>query len=89
MTFLARMAEASRLRVRAARAKESEAALERRALAQAEAPALVLGAALALEVTGRVPDARAGVQRAISALESGAAADLVAKLIAFGARSRA
>ena len=42
MTFLARMAEASRLRVRAARAKESEAALERRALAQPPAPALLL-----------------------------------------------
>jgi anthranilate phosphoribosyltransferase len=51
---------------------------------QAHRDALVLGAALALEVTGRVPDARAGVQRATSALESGAAADLVAKLIAFG-----
>jgi indole-3-glycerol phosphate synthase len=36
------MAEASRERVRAARARESEAALERRALAQAPAPALAL-----------------------------------------------
>lgn len=42
MTFLARMAEASRERVRAARARESEAALERRALAQPPAPALRL-----------------------------------------------
>jgi len=42
MTFLERMAAASRERVRAARAKESEAALERRALAQPLAPALLL-----------------------------------------------
>jgi indole-3-glycerol phosphate synthase len=42
MTFLARMAEASRERVRAARARESEAALERRALAQPPAPPLEL-----------------------------------------------
>lgn len=42
MTFLARMAESSRERVRAARAKEGEAALERRALAQPLAPALLL-----------------------------------------------
>jgi indole-3-glycerol phosphate synthase len=42
MTFLARMAEASRARVRAARATESEAALERRALAAPVAPPLVL-----------------------------------------------
>jgi len=41
-TFLARMAETSRERVRAARARESEAALERRALAQPPAPALEL-----------------------------------------------
>ena len=39
---MGRMAEASRERVRAARARESEAALERRALAQAPAPALTL-----------------------------------------------
>ena len=43
MTFLARMAEASRERVRAARAKESEGALERRALAAPTAPPLALG----------------------------------------------
>ena len=42
MTFLERMAEGSRERVRAARARESEAALERRALAQPPAPALLL-----------------------------------------------
>jgi indole-3-glycerol phosphate synthase len=42
MTFLERMAAASRERVRAARALEGEAALERRALARAAAPALVL-----------------------------------------------
>jgi len=49
----------------------------------------VLGAALALEVTGRVPDARAGVQHAAAAIESGAAGDLVAKLVAFGKGRRA
>jgi indole-3-glycerol phosphate synthase len=42
MTFLERMAAASRERVRAARAVESEAALERRALAQPAAPPLTL-----------------------------------------------
>ena len=42
MTFLERMAQASRERVRAARAKESEAALERRALGAAAAPLLAL-----------------------------------------------
>ena len=42
MSFLARMADASRERVRAARVRESEAALERRALAQPPAPALTL-----------------------------------------------
>jgi indole-3-glycerol phosphate synthase len=42
MTFLARMAESSRARARAARALESEAALERRALAAAAAPPLKL-----------------------------------------------
>ena len=43
MTFLARMAESSRARARAARTLESEAALERRALAAAAAPPLNLG----------------------------------------------
>lgn len=42
MTFLTRMAEASRARVRAARAEESEATLERRALAQPKPPPLTL-----------------------------------------------
>ena len=42
MTFLQRMAESSRERVRAARSVESEAALERRALARPAAPPLVL-----------------------------------------------
>jgi indole-3-glycerol phosphate synthase len=42
MTFLARMAESSRVRVRAARALVSEAALERRALAFRPAPPLTL-----------------------------------------------
>jgi len=43
MTFLERMAKTSRERVRAARANESEAALERRALAAPAAPPLALG----------------------------------------------
>jgi indole-3-glycerol phosphate synthase len=42
VSFLERMAETSRERVRAARAHESEAALERRALASAAPPPLVL-----------------------------------------------
>jgi indole-3-glycerol phosphate synthase len=42
VTFLTRMAEASRQRVRAARAKESEATLERRALGVPAAPRLAL-----------------------------------------------
>jgi indole-3-glycerol phosphate synthase len=42
VTFLERMADASRERVRAARETETEAALERRALAQPPAPALLL-----------------------------------------------
>lgn len=42
MTFLTRMAESSRERVRAARARESEAALERRAAATAAPPPLTL-----------------------------------------------
>jgi hypothetical protein len=43
MTFLERMAAASRARVAAARAVESDAALERRALAAPQPPPLVLG----------------------------------------------
>jgi indole-3-glycerol phosphate synthase len=42
MTFLERMAATSRERMRAARKRESEGALERRALAQPPAPALLL-----------------------------------------------
>jgi anthranilate phosphoribosyltransferase len=45
--------------------------------------ALVMGAALALEVTGLAPDARAGAARAAAAIDSGAAAGLVAALAAF------
>jgi anthranilate phosphoribosyltransferase len=49
--------------------------------------ALVLGAALALEVTGTVADARRGVERAREALAAGAASELLAKLTAFGKSS--
>jgi anthranilate phosphoribosyltransferase len=47
-----------------------------------------LGAALALEVTGRAPDAKSGVAAARAALESGAAGRLLDALAEFG-RSRA
>jgi anthranilate phosphoribosyltransferase len=46
--------------------------------------ALVLGAALALEVTGTVPDAAAGVARARRAIEDGSGARLLATLATFG-----
>jgi anthranilate phosphoribosyltransferase len=46
--------------------------------------ALVLGAALALEVTGHALDAHAGVSRAREALESGAGRALLGRLVAFG-----
>jgi anthranilate phosphoribosyltransferase len=46
--------------------------------------ALVLGAALALEVTGHALDAHAGVVRAREALESGAARALLQRVVAFG-----
>jgi len=46
--------------------------------------ALILGAALALEVTGHVLDAHAGVARARDALESGAGRELMARVVAFG-----
>jgi anthranilate phosphoribosyltransferase len=46
--------------------------------------ALVLGAALALEVCGLTPDAQSGVARARDAIASGAAAKLLAALEAFG-----
>jgi anthranilate phosphoribosyltransferase len=45
--------------------------------------ALVLGAALALEVTGAEPDARSAVARARAALDSGAGAKLLATITAF------
>jgi anthranilate phosphoribosyltransferase len=46
--------------------------------------ALVLGAALALEVTGIAPDGRAAVARARAALDSGAARQLLADVAVFG-----
>ncbi len=46
--------------------------------------ALVLGAALALEVTGEEPDAQRAVQRARQTLEDGSAADFLERLQAFG-----
>lgn len=51
---------------------------------RAHRDALVLGAALALEVTGAAPDARSAVARAHEALASGAGARLLAGLAAFG-----
>ena len=45
--------------------------------------ALVMGAALALEVTGLAPDPRAGAERAAAAIDSGAASAVVAALAAF------
>jgi anthranilate phosphoribosyltransferase len=47
--------------------------------------ALALGAALALEVSGAVDDARAGVERARAAIADGSAARLLDRLRAFGA----
>ena len=55
---------------------------------QAHRQALILGAALALEVTGAVTDAHSGVQRAGTALSDGSAARFVAQLEAFGAQRR-
>jgi anthranilate phosphoribosyltransferase len=46
--------------------------------------ALVLGAALALEVTGAAPDAARAVARARAVLASGAARTLLEGLAAFG-----
>jgi len=70
----------------------SNAARLREALAggdtAAHRDALVLGAALALEVTGQEPDARRAVARARAALDSGAGAKLLASLTAFS-RERA
>jgi anthranilate phosphoribosyltransferase len=50
--------------------------------------ALVLGAALALEVTGAVADPLAAAGRAAEAIDSGAAAHLLAQVVAFGAEGR-
>ncbi|HMI37717.1 MAG TPA: anthranilate phosphoribosyltransferase [Steroidobacteraceae bacterium] len=47
--------------------------------------ALLLGAALALEVTGTEPAPRLAVARAAAAIDSGAAAELLAKLAQFSA----
>ena len=67
----------------AANAARLKAALEGGDTA-AHRDALILGAALALEVTGHVLDAHAGVARARAALESGAARELMARVVAFG-----
>jgi len=50
--------------------------------------ALLLGAALALEVTGVEPAPRLAVARASAAIDSGAAAALLSKLAQFGAAGR-
>jgi anthranilate phosphoribosyltransferase len=66
----------------------TNAARLKAALAGGDTPghreALVLGAALALEVTGLEPDAPSAVARARAALASGAATRLVENLAAFG-----
>ena len=67
----------------AANAARLKAALEGGDTA-AHRDALILGAALALEVTGHVLDAHAGVARAREALASGAARELMARVVAFG-----
>jgi len=51
--------------------------------------ALILGAALALEVTGAAVDAAAGVARARDALSGGDAAEFLARLDSFSATERA
>jgi anthranilate phosphoribosyltransferase len=51
--------------------------------------ALLLGAALALEVTGRESSPRAAVARAAQAIDSGAARELLARLARFGAECAA
>jgi anthranilate phosphoribosyltransferase len=51
--------------------------------------ALVLGAALALEASGQVTDARRGVERARAAIEDGSATRLLDALAAFGEELRA
>ena len=51
--------------------------------------AVLLNAALALEVCGAVGDARAGVQAAAQAVDRGDASRLLTRLAAFGARAAA
>ncbi|MFP6829935.1 MAG: anthranilate phosphoribosyltransferase [Gammaproteobacteria bacterium] len=51
--------------------------------------ALVLGAALALEVTGAEPDAESAVRRARQAIDDGSAAEFLERLQAFGQELRA
>jgi len=50
--------------------------------------ALLMGASLALEVVGLVEGPHAGVARARAAIDSGAAAALLASLAAFSRRPR-
>ncbi len=64
-------------------ARRLEAAL-RGEDAPAHRDALVLGAALALEVTGEATDAPAAIERAQAAIEDGAAARLLARLAELG-----
>jgi anthranilate phosphoribosyltransferase len=49
--------------------------------------ALLLNAALALEVTGAVASAAAGVEAAAATIEAGDAARLLARLAEFGGRA--
>jgi anthranilate phosphoribosyltransferase len=51
--------------------------------------ALLLGAALALELTGKVDSPAAGVARAATAIDSGAARQLLGALASFGRKSAA
>jgi anthranilate phosphoribosyltransferase len=51
--------------------------------------ALLLGAALALEIAGRVNDPREGVRLANAAIDSGAARKTLDALVAFGSRGAA
>jgi len=91
---LARRLRPGRLRRR--RSGRRDAAHNARLLRQALAggqrgpqrDALVLGAALALEVTGVEPAPRLAVARATAAIDSGAAAALLSKLAQFGAAGR-
>jgi anthranilate phosphoribosyltransferase len=50
--------------------------------------ALLLGAALALEVTGREPTPRSGIARAAQAIDSGAARQLLTRLRQFGSNEQ-